>query len=156
MKNFKDLVAESLDHIGEIFPWDLAEKMDGDTPPLLLDVREPDEFNAMHIEGSLNVPRGILESAIDWGYDDTIPKLAQARDQEVVVICRSGNRSALAAWVMQMMGYENVVSLKTGVRGWNDFDSPLVDSKGQAVDGDDAEEFLASKVSEEQMGPQSA
>jgi rhodanese-related sulfurtransferase len=153
MKTFKQLVDESLNNVAEIMPWDLADKIASDNPPLLLDVREPEEFDAMYIEGSLNVPRGILESACDWGYDDTIPELVKARDKEVVVICRSGNRSALAALVMQVMGYENAVSLKTGVRGWNDFDSPLIDKDGNTVDPDDAEEFLASKVSDEQMGP---
>lgn len=153
MKTFKQLVDDSLQSVAEIMPWDLAEKLESDTPPLMVDVREPQEFNAMHIEGSLCVPRGVLESACDWGYDDTIPELVQARDKEVVVICRSGNRSALAALVMQVMGYENAVSLKTGVRGWNDFDSPLIDQDGNRVDPDDAEEFLASKVRDDQMGP---
>ena len=108
----------------------------------------------MHIENSLFVPRGVLESACEWGFDDTVPELVQAREREVVVICRSGNRSAFAAKTMQDLGYQNVKSLKTGVRGWNDFELPLIDKDGKEVDIDDADEFLASKVSAEQMGPQ--
>jgi rhodanese-related sulfurtransferase len=154
MKRYTDLVADSLSTVPEIMPWDLEEKLQAEPRPFLLDIREADEFAAMRIDGSINVPRGILEGACDWGYDDTIPELVQARDKEVVVICKSGNRSALAAETMQKMGYQNVVSLKSGLRGWNDYDQPLLDKDGNTVDPDDADEAMRSKVSPEQMGPQ--
>lgn len=153
MKNYNDLMQECLETVPEVFPWDLDEGLQSGNDILLLDVREQDEFDAMHIKNSLFVPRGILESACEWGFDDTIPELVQARDREVVVICRSGNRSAFAGKTMQELGYQNVKSLKTGVRGWNDFELPLYDKDGNQVDIDDADEFLASKVSAEQMGP---
>lgn len=156
MKSFTDLVQDSLQEIEELFPWDLTEKMeDPYHSMLLLDIREPAEFEAAHIEGSISVPRGILESACDWGYDDTIPALVEARDKEVIVICRSGNRSALAALTMKQMGYKNPISLKTGLRGWNDFEQVLINKDGQQVDVDDADELFVSKVSPEQMGPES-
>jgi len=47
--------------------------------------------------------RGILETACEYGYEETVPELAQARERAVVIVCRSGNRSALVAWVMQEM-----------------------------------------------------
>jgi len=118
--------------------------------PLLLDIREPQEFDAAHIDGAIHVPRGILESAADWDYDDTVPALAGGRAREIVVICRSGNRSVLAAHTLQRMGFGKVVSLKTGVRGWNDFEQPLVDGSGAVVDPDRADELLASRVQPEQ------
>jgi len=154
MKNYNDLMQECLETVQEVFPWDLDEAMQAGQDVLLLDVREQDEYDAMHIRNSLFVPRGVLESACEWGFDDTVPKLVQAREREVVVICRSGNRSAFAAKTMQDLGYQNVKSLKTGIRGWNDFELPLVDKDGKEVDIDEADEFLASKVSAEQMGPQ--
>lgn len=155
MKSFTDLVQDSLQEIEELFPWDLSEKLeDAYHSMLLLDIREPAEFEAAHIEGSISVPRGILESACDWGYDDTIPALVEARDKEVIVICRSGNRSALAALTMKQMGYKNPISLKTGLRGWNDFEQVLLDINGKQVDVDDADELFVSKVSPEQMGPE--
>ena len=52
MKRFTDLVADCLPDIVEEFPWDIDEKLAGDKPPLVLDIREPVEFNAMHIQGS--------------------------------------------------------------------------------------------------------
>ena len=66
MKHFIDLVAETLADISEEFPWDIEEKTkDNELQPLILDIREADEFTAMHIQGSLHVPRGILESACE-------------------------------------------------------------------------------------------
>jgi len=54
---------------------------------------------------------------------------------------------------MQQMGYTNVVSLKTGVHGWNDFEQPLVDSGGKQVDGDNADKQLAPNLRPEQRKP---
>lgn len=153
MKHFTDLIADCLPKIEEIFPWDLEEKVQQDEPPLLLDVRESEEFHALHIPNSICVPRGILESACDWDYDETVPELASGRDREIIVICRSGNRSVLAAFTMQLMGFNNVASLKTGVRGWNDFEQPLIDKDGNEVDIDDADEILATKLREDQKRP---
>lgn len=153
MKHYADLVAECLAEVREIMPWDLAEQLRQPTPPLLLDIREPAEFDAAHITGSVHVPRGILESACDWDYDDTVPELAAGRDRAIVLICRSGNRSVLAAHTMQRMGFSKVASLKTGVRGWNDYEQPLVDSSGRAVDIDAADELLTNRVRPEQRRP---
>ncbi len=153
MKTFTQLVQERLAHVAEVFPWDLVKRIEANPGLLLLDVREPAEFDALHIADSLNVPRGILESACDWGYEETVPELAAARDREIVVICRSGNRSILAADVMQQMGFVNVASLKTGIRGWNDFEQPLVDRDGKAVTLDEADAYLAPKVRDEQIAP---
>lgn len=153
MKHFTDLIAEALPEVEEIFPWDLAEKIQENPQLVLLDVREPAEFDALHIQNSLNVPRGVLESACDWDYDETEPALAGGRDKEIIVICRSGNRSVLAAQTMQRMGFKHAVSLKTGIRGWNDFEQPLYNKEGEQVDIDDADEILASKVRPDQQRP---
>jgi len=152
MKTFNDLIAEVSENVTEIFPWDLEDILQERTP-LILDVREGYEFDAMHINQSLNVPRGILETACDFNYDETIPELAGDKEQEIIIICRSGNRSILAADTMQRMGFKNVVSLKTGVRGWNDADQPLLDHNNQTVDPDHAEEYLKTKVRPDQLAP---
>lgn len=150
---FANLVAAALPHIRELMPWDV-DAMRKATPDLLLvDIREPDEYAAGHIQGSLLVPRGILEASCDWGYSDTLPALAQARTQPVVLVCRSGNRTALAALTLQQMGYEQVFSMKTGVRGWNDYELPLVNLQGEQVDIDLAEEILSPPVLPIQMAP---
>jgi rhodanese-related sulfurtransferase len=153
MKKYKDFVNECLKDVKEIFPWDLMELLDSGEDILLLDIREPYEFNPMHLRDSLNVPRGILESACDWGYEETIPRLGLARKKKIVVICRSGLRSILACWIMQQMGYENVISLKTGIRGWNDSDGALVDRDGNVVDIEVTDEVLNTIPAPEQLAP---
>jgi len=152
MKTFKQLLAETAEHVNEVFPWDLEEMIEN-KQALLVDVREPYEFDTMHVESSINVPRGILETACEWDYDETVPELVTARDKTVVVMCRSGNRSIFTADVVQQMGYKEVYSLKTGLRGWANSEYPMFDKNHNPVDVDDAEEYFVPKVSPEQLAP---
>ncbi len=152
MKRFNDLLRSVQDEVKEILPWDLGDKLKRESGPLILDVREPYEFEAMHIEGSVLVPRGILETACEYGYEETIPDLVTARAREIVVVCRSGNRSLLAAHTMKLMGYKNVWSLKTGLRGWNDYEQALVDGDGHTINIDAGDAYFTPKVTPEQLG----
>jgi len=153
MKNFIELIQGYLADVREIMPWDLEERLRENQDLLILDVREPYEFDAMHIPGSLNVPRGILESACEWEYEETVPELVQARELEIVVVCRSGYRSVLAAHSMQVLGYKDVVSLQTGLRGWKDYEQPLEDAQGRPVDLDNADRYFMPRVRPDQMRP---
>ena len=153
MKTFKELISECLKHINEVFPWDLQEELEQGDKPLIVDVREPYEFEVAHIKNSINVPRGILETACEYEYEETIPELARARDQNIVLVCRSGNRSAMAAYIMAQLGFERVRSLKTGLRGWNDAEQELVDNHGKPVDVDETEHYFTPNLRPEQMRP---
>ena len=153
MKRYDDLVADALTRIKEIQPWDLRDRLAAGSELILLDVREQAEFALLRIPGAINVPRGVLEQSCEWDYDETVPMLATERDSEIVVICRSGKRSALAADVLQQMGYTRVASLRTGVRGWNDFEQPLLDGAGKPVDADTADTLLAPRLRPEQHKP---
>ena len=153
MKKFNDLVAESAKNVTEIFPWDLEERFEENPNLLLLDIREPYEFEAMHIKSSLNVPRGVVETACEWDYEETVPQLVEARDKEVIVACRSGNRSVFVCEIMQLMGYTNVASLKTGLRGWSDYEQALFDKDENEVDEDTAIDYFTSSIREDQMAP---
>lgn len=146
MKTFDQLVEEAAEHINELMPWDLEQKIDNNDTLLLIDVREAEEFNAMHIANAINIPRGILEAASETGYDETNAELSTARDKHVVLICRSGKRSCMAAYTLKQLGFKHAASLKTGLRGWNDYDQPMVDQHNQPVDGDHAEEYLRPQV----------
>ena len=139
MKTFQALIAESLQRVEEPFPWDLAEKLAADSDILLVDIREPYEFDAMHIRGSLNVPRGILEMACEYGYEETVPELADARAREIVLVCRSGNRSIFAADIMQQMGYSDV------------YEQEMVDAEGNVVDEDTAIDYFTPNFRPEQL-----
>ncbi|MGQ9659224.1 MAG: rhodanese-like domain-containing protein [Thermochromatium sp.] len=153
MKEFLELIKHCLTQVREIMPWELVERLQANPELLIVDVREPEEFAAMHIEGSINVPRGILESACEWDYEETVPELVQAREREIVVVCRSGYRSVLAAHSMNVLGYTNVVSLKTGLRGWKDYEQPLVDGEGRPVDLDAADVYFTPRLRPEQRRP---
>jgi rhodanese-related sulfurtransferase len=147
------MVAEFAPEVEEVLPWDLLHEFDAGGNPLLLDIRCPDEFKAAHIDASINVPRGILEIAVDYGYEETVPELVEARNRRVVVICRSGNRSILAAHTLKLMGFTNVASLRTGLRGWNDYEQSLVDENGCSLDYDAVDELFFANVSPSQLGP---
>ena len=153
MKRYADLLAGAIGRVREIMPWDLREKLAQDALPLLIDVREPAEFALAHIRGSFNVPRGVLELACDWDFEETVPMLARGYDSLIVVVCRSGHRSVLAADAMQQLGFADVVFLRTGLRGWNDYEQALVDGDGQVVESDAAEQALAPRVRPEQLRP---
>ena len=153
MKRFKDLVNDVLPHIRELMPWDLKERIEINPDILLIDITEPNEYNTLHIPNSINVPRGILEAASDWGYEDTVPTLAAAREREVILICRSGNRSALAAYVLQQMGFNNITSLQTGLRGWFDYELTLHDGKGNVVNEETGDAYFSKEPRADQLGP---
>ena len=142
MKTFKDIVDEARQQVAELMPWDVDERRKADENVLVLDIREECEYTNYHIEHSMLVPRGILETACEEEYEDAVPELIEAREREIIVICRSGNRSLLAALVMQTMGYKNVKSMQTGLRGWNDYELPLKNVQQEIVDPDDVDELL--------------
>jgi len=152
MKTFSQLVEAARSKVRELFPWDLQERMQNNEI-LIVDIREPYEYDAMHIRDSLNVPRGILETACEYDFEETVPELVKARQREVVLVCRSGNRSIFAAEIMQQLGYENVYSLNTGLRGWNEFEQELVDGDNLPVSIDDADDYFTAKVRPEQRRP---
>jgi len=79
-----------------------------DTNPLLLDVREPWEYEYCRIEGSELVPMGQIPSV----HEDL------EHDREVVVICHHGIRSYQVAYFLEHMGFERVINLEGGIDAW--------------------------------------
>lgn len=111
-KTFEHLCAEAKTRIREIEPQAVAAKLKEETAGdwVLIDVRENDEFRAGHLPGARGIGRGVLEYHIADEVPDT--------DAEIVLYCRGGNRSALAADSLQQMGYTNVHSMRGGFREW--------------------------------------
>ncbi len=81
---------------------------------VLLDVREPDEYEQGAIPGSIHIPRGQLESNIENRVPD--------RDTKMVVMCAGGVRSAFAVQTLEQLGYGNTVSMDGGFNKWKDED----------------------------------
>ena len=121
-----DFVAAARARIQEITAEDLDLQLEENEDILVVDVREPQEFAGGHIPGALNVPRGLLEGAADPGYKLRIEPLCSARDRTVVVYCETGGRSAMAAAVLQDMGFGKVLNLAGGSVLWTAEGLPLV------------------------------
>ena len=82
----------------------------------ILDVRQPEEWNEYHVPGSTLIPLGELAARVD-----EVP-----RDQEVVVVCRSGNRSATGRDILLNAGFTRVTSLAGGLSQWKAAGFPTV------------------------------
>lgn len=113
-----DFVRAAKSCITEITPAELMNKLDAKENLLLVDVRESAEFEHGHIGGAHLVPRGIIEAAADTSYPKHYLPLSGARDQQIVVYCATSGRSAMAAAVLQMMGFKNVLNLAGGFTRW--------------------------------------
>lgn len=114
----QDLVATALSNIREIDTDRLLALQSGGAP--VIDVREPAEYAAGHVPGAVNIPRGVLEFEVD-GHPAVNCQRDSAlahRDQPVVLYCRSGGRSALAAEALQRLGFSEPLSLAGGFNGW--------------------------------------
>ena len=111
MASFRDLLSQAKSQITEITPED-AEKRISAGDVLVLDVREPDEYDQGALANVLHIPRGHLEAQIEAKATD--------RDQEIVVYCAGGVRSAFAAKTLQELGYTNVLSMAGGFGRWKD------------------------------------
>jgi len=112
-----DLVADARHQIRELGPDQLASHAAG---CILIDVREPAEFDTGHIAGAVNIPRGVLEFQVDAHpavANVSDPALSH-KDQPLVVYCRTGGRSALAALTLSRIGFSDVRSISGGVTDW--------------------------------------
>lgn len=124
-KTLKDFVAAAKQSAKEISAEEAAKRRDAEPATLLLDVREPAELATTgKIPGALHVPRGLLEPKADLEYPQREPRLAD-RNQPVIVYCASGARSAMAAVVLQEMGFTNVCSLAGGITAWTEKGLPV-------------------------------
>lgn len=86
----------------------------------ILDVREPGEYLTAAIPNAINIPRGVLEPAADLNYPGANPALRDARDENWLVVCKSGGRAALATKTLQEMGFKHVVNMVGGMDAWTE------------------------------------
>ena len=126
----QQLVKDARSRIVELDPSDVKEILDvrdsnghADQAPVILDVREQQEFEMGHIPGAVHVPRGHLETRIEQAIPD--------RSRRVIAYCSTQNRSALAAvTMMEQLGYDDVEVMTGGFTLWKDrgydFERPIV------------------------------
>jgi|FLOH01.1.fsa_nt_gi rhodanese-related sulfurtransferase len=108
-KTAKELVAEAQAEVSQI-SCDEYIALKDDTPHMLIDVRERDEWDEGFIEGAIHIPRGLIEFKIDG----VVPE----KDTLIILYCRSGGRSSLCGQALIKLGYTNVRSL---VGGYEEF-----------------------------------
>ena len=93
-----------------IDPAELRTLMDSASPPRVLDVRTPGEFDTVHMPGAYNVPLDLLREHRD--------EIVSHLDQDVVLVCRSGQRAAQAEETLRRAGVANVRILDGGITAW--------------------------------------
>ncbi len=120
MATYRELLAQVKAEIDEVSSSDVLGRLDDADRPLLLDVREQDEWQEGHLPGAVHIPRSNLESRVET--------LVPDRAREIVVYCAVGVRSAFAAKTLTELGYDNVVSMAGGFTDWKrngyDFQTP--------------------------------
>lgn len=111
VKGTLDLGANEIE-VGSIPAFILKQKLAADTPPLLIDTREPEELRGPlgHIEGVLNIPIGKLSARLS--------ELEQYKDRPIVTVCRSGARAYTGAQILGMAGFTKVLVLEGGMISW--------------------------------------
>jgi len=110
MPSYRELLQDAKASIEEVDARRAQELLDAEDAPLLVDVRERDEWEQGRIPGAVHVPRGHLESRIEG--------VAPERSRPVLLYCAQGNRSAFAAKTLAELGYERTISLAGGYTDW--------------------------------------
>jgi rhodanese-related sulfurtransferase len=124
--------------IEELLPPDAREEIErGDA--LLIDVRDPERYEAGHLAGAINVPSG--ESARDAHeapYAEAVEKAGAGPEDRVILVCGQGNRSARTADALRNEhGFTNVASIIGGAKLWSDLGYP---TEGEIAVGDEEAE----------------
>ncbi len=110
MATFREMLAEAKSTIREVDPAEAEQEIaDG---AVVLDVREPDEYEQGALAGAIHIPRGTLETSVEGRIPD--------KSAHVLVYCAAGVRSAFAARTMQELGYADVTSVIGGFNRWKD------------------------------------
>jgi molybdopterin/thiamine biosynthesis adenylyltransferase/rhodanese-related sulfurtransferase len=113
--------AQTKEQIEEIEPFEAAGEIEGGDV-VLIDTREPHEYQEAHVEGGKLVPPGLL--------GEEIAAAAPDKSARTILYCRSGNRSYKAAEQMKALGYEDVASVAGGILAWQEQGLPVVATEG--------------------------
>jgi rhodanese-related sulfurtransferase len=114
---FLKLVNNRKERIREVSVADTIDRLKTNPDAKLVDVREDNEWDTAHAAGAIHLGKGIIERDIEV----TIPD----KEAEIILYCGGGYRSALAADVLQEMGYANVWSMAGGWKAWKEADAPI-------------------------------
>ena len=116
-EGFLKLVNDSKSRIREVTVDETRERMAANNGVRLIDVREDNEWGEAHAAGAIHLGKGIIERDIEASAPD--------KASELILYCGGGYRSALAADVLQQMGYTNVWSMAGGWKAWKESGAPV-------------------------------
>jgi len=116
-EGFLKIVDEARSRIKEVTVADTRDRLAANPNARLIDVREDNEWDEAHAAGSEHLGKGIIERDIET----RVP----GKSTELILYCGGGYRSALAADVLQKMGYTNVWSMAGGWKAWKAAGAPI-------------------------------
>jgi rhodanese-related sulfurtransferase len=116
-EGFLKLASDARSRIQELTVAEARARLAANPQALLIDVREDNEWEAGHASGAEHLGKGIIERDIEA----RVP----APETELILYCCGGYRSALAADVLQRMGYRNVYSMAGGWKAWQEAGAPV-------------------------------
>jgi rhodanese-related sulfurtransferase len=116
-EGFLKIVNDAKSRISEVTVAETRERLSDNPAAKLIDVREDNEWDAAHAAGAIHLGKGIIERDIEA----TVPD----KSAELILYCGGGYRSALAADVLQIMGYTNVWSMAGGWKAWKELGAPI-------------------------------
>lgn len=116
-EGFLKIVNDAKSRIKEVTVAETQDRLTANPDALLIDVREDKEWEAAHAAGAIHLGKGIIERDIEA----TVPE----KSTELILYCGGGYRSALAADVLQNMGYTNVWSMAGGWKAWQESGAPV-------------------------------
>ena len=119
-KTAMQMIGEARAQVGTVAPKEAADEVGSGA--VLVDVREPEEWQHGHISGSVPAPRGLLEFFADPASPRHKAQLDPGR--RMIVVCASGARASLAALTLKTMGYSDVAILDGGLKGWTEAGLP--------------------------------
>jgi len=111
-EGFLNLVNDAKSRIREVTVAETQQRMRENEDVKLIDVREDNEWDTAHAAGAIHLGKGIIERDIETA----VPE----KNAELILYCGGGYRSALAADVLQRMGYTNVFSMAGGWKAWKE------------------------------------
>lgn len=122
-----EMLATARAQTREITPTQAAEAENHRELGLIIDVREPNEYQDAHLPRALNIPRGVLELRADPASPGADATLSADRSARIVLYCTKGPsaRSVLAAQTLTSMGYEHVEVLGGGLIAWAEAGLPV-------------------------------
>lgn len=114
-----EMVNLAVERVTITTPEDVMKIMETEEVYTIIDVREKDEYYHGYIPGSVSIPRGLVEFKIGAeGFWENEGLYMPAKDEIIVIYCKKGNRSALAANSLQQMGYKKILMLDGGWKKW--------------------------------------